>query len=96
MSDPTPHTDRRKTVHRDPHAETGGNRRRYGRDNEIQTDPPTTTSEAPDRRKIIHQDPQPTAAAVEASGRSPTTRRARPIRRVAAPAGRATDRCAVR
>ena len=46
MSDPTPHTDRRKTVHRDPHAETGGNRRRYGRDNEIQTDPPTTTSEA--------------------------------------------------
>ena len=61
MSDPAPQTDRRKTVHRDPHAETGGDRRRDGRDNEIQTDPPTTTSEAPDRRKIIHQDPQPSA-----------------------------------
>ena len=61
MRDPAPQTDRRKTVHRDPHAETGGTRRRDGRDNEIQTDPPTTTNEAPDRRKVVHQDPQPSA-----------------------------------
>ena len=55
MSDPAPQTDRRKTVHRDPHAENGGrSRRNDGRHHEVLDDPPAaptsqgTTAEDPD------------------------------------------------